>query len=78
MRPKQISSEMKRVGFGSTHGETEEIVFECCCGKGRIFEEHDNIVGHKHNDVTLECEDCSKKYKLDISKGIREWELVEK
>ena len=60
MRTKQISSEMKRVGFGSTHGETEEIVFECCCGKGR------------------ECEDCSKKYKLDISKGIREWELVEK
>ena len=30
MRTKQISSEMKRVGFGSTHGETEEIVFECC------------------------------------------------
>lgn len=47
------------------------------CGKGKIVEEHDNIPGFREHDVWIECEECSKKYKLDTSRGIRSWDLVE-
>ena len=47
------------------------------CGKGRVIEEHDNIPGFRDHDVWLQCPECSKKYRLDTSGGVRGWKLVE-
>lgn len=43
-----------------------------------VVEEHDNIPGFRDHDVYISCEKCKRKYILDISKGVRNWELVEK
>ena len=43
-----------------------------------VVEEHDNIPGFRDHDVYSSGEKCKRKYILDISKGIRNWELVEK
>lgn len=43
-----------------------------------VVKEHDNIPGFRDYDVYITCEKCREKYSLDISKGIRNWELVEK
>lgn len=43
-----------------------------------VVEKHDNIPGFRDYDVYITCEKCREKYSLDISKGIRNWELVEK
>lgn len=58
--------------------DTERYEYECPCGKGKIVEEHDNIPGFRDHDVWISCDACSKKYKLDTSRGVRGWELVEK
>ena len=50
----------------------------CPCGSGKVVEEHDNIPGFRDHDVYISCEKCKRKYILDISKGVRNWELVEK
>lgn len=79
MRTKQIySSVVNHPGFGAGDGDTERYEYECPCGKGKIIEEHDNIPGFGDHDVYIQCDECSKKYKLDISKGVRSWELVKK
>ena len=64
-------------GYGAGDSDTERYEYKCPCGKGKIVEEHDNIPGFREHDVWLQCEECSKKYKLDTSKGVRNWELVE-
>jgi hypothetical protein len=46
--------------------------------KGKIIEEHDNIPGFREHDVWIDCEICSEIYTLDMSNGIRNWELVKK
>ena len=53
-------------------------IYECPCGKGEIREEHENIPGFREHDVNLLCDECSKKWKIDISNGVRNWELIEK
>ena len=78
MRTKMLSKDSFPGGYGSMRGDTERIEYECPCGKGKIIEEHDNIPGFRDHDVWIECHDCYKKYTLDISQGIRNWELVEK
>lgn len=79
MRTKLIySNNEPPQGYGAGSGDTERYEYECLCGKGRIVEEHDNIPGFRDRDVYICCEECAKKYSLDISKGIRNWELVEK
>jgi len=79
MRTKLVSkSEEKSQGYGAGPGTTERYEYECPCGKGRIIEEHDNIPGFREHDVSIWCDDCSAKYDLDFSKGIRSWELIEK
>ncbi len=79
MRTKLISKERENhAGYGAGSGDTERYEYECPCGKGRIIEEHDNIPGFREHDVWLSCEVCEKKYKLDTSKGVRGWEIVEK
>lgn len=46
--------------------------------EGKIIEEHDNIPGFRDHDIWISCDECSKKYTLDTSRGVRGWELVEK
>lgn len=57
--------------------DTERYEYLCPCGNGRIIEEHDNIPGFRDHDVWISCVVCAEKYKLDTSKGVRGWELVE-
>jgi hypothetical protein len=59
-------------------GDTERYEYECPCGNGIIVEEHDNIPGFRDHDVYIFCEKYAGKYYLDISNGVRDWELFEK
>lgn len=78
MRGKLIySSQSGHPGYGAGSGNTELYEYECPCGKGTIREEHDNIPGFREHDVYICCNECRKKYKLDTSNGVRNWELVE-
>lgn len=77
MRIKLIcSSQEDHIGYGAGSGDTERYEYECPCGKGKIIEEHDNIPGFRDHDVYIDCDTCSKKYRLDTSKGVRGWELI--
>ena len=77
MRTKLICSSQKdHIGYGAGSGDTERYEYECPCGKGKIIEEHDNIPGFRDHDVYIDCDTCSKKYRLDTSKGVRGWELI--
>ena len=79
MRTKMIySSTDSHPGYGAGEGDTERYEYECPCGKGKIIEEHDNIPGFRDHSVDIFCEECSKKYKLDTSKGTHGWELEER
>ena len=79
MRTKLIyESQEEHSGYGAGSGDTEHYEYECPCGKGKIIEEHDNIPGFRDHDVYIACDECSKKYILDTSKGVRGWELIEK
>ena len=79
MRTKLIyESQKEHNGYGACCGDTERYEYECPCGKGKIIEEHDNIPGFRDHDVYIACDECSKKYILDTSKGVRGWELIEK
>ncbi|MBV6375466.1 hypothetical protein HIU97_12105 [Enterococcus casseliflavus] len=76
---KLIDSDRKNhSGYGAGSGDTERYEYECACGNGKIIEEHDNIPGFRDLSVWLMCENCKNHYKLDTSKGIRNWELVKK
>ncbi|MCI6006713.1 MAG: hypothetical protein MRZ25_00415 [Ruminococcus sp.] len=79
MRTKLVYSSIEdSLGYGVGSGDTERYEYECPCGSGKVVEEHDNIPGFRDHDVYISCEKCKRKYILDISKGIRNWELVEK
>lgn len=77
MRTKLIeSSQEEHCGYGAGSGDTERYEYECPCGKGRIIEEHDNIPGFREHDVYMSCAECSKKYRIDVSNGVRAWEII--
>ncbi len=79
MRTKRIYSECEaNKGYCAGRENTERYEYECPCGKGRIIEEHDNIPGFREHDVYIACDECSKKYTLDTSNGLRNWELYPK
>ena len=79
MRKKLIyESQKEHSGYGAGSGDIEHYEYECPCGKGKIIEEHDNIPGFRDHDVYIACDECSKKYILDTSKGVRGWKLIEK
>lgn len=79
MRTERIyASEESHNGYGAGSGDTELYIYKCLCGKGRIVEEHDNIPGFRDHDVYIDCDECSKKYVLDTSHGIRNWQLNKK
>lgn len=64
--------------FSNEEGCTEEYEYECPCGKGRIVEEHDDIPGDRNHMVYFICEECSNKYRIDTSLGVRQWRILEK
>ncbi|SHH50242.1 hypothetical protein [Clostridium intestinale] len=79
MRTKLIySSEENHLGYGAGSGDTERYEYECLCGEGKIVEEHDNIPGFRDHTVYIACDKCREKYKIDESKSVRGWEIVEK
>lgn len=79
MRTKLIySSEENYSNYGAGSGDTERYEYECPCGKGLIIEEHDNTPGFREHTVYIDCNECENKYTLDMSKGVRGWELIEK
>lgn len=79
MRTKLIRTSIdEHMGYGAGSGDSERLEFECPCGKGKIIEEHDNIAGFRDHDVWIECSECHKKYDIDVSKGVRNWELKKK
>ncbi len=79
MRTKEIMRTVQNhVEYGAGSGNVERLEFECPCGKGKIIEEHDNIPGFRDHDVYIDCDLCNQKYYVDKSKGVKNWELVEK
>lgn len=68
MQLKLINEKSHVVGAaGGNWGDTAEEVYECPCGKGRVYYEHDDIPGFRHREVTCDCKECNGKY--DFSKG---------
>ncbi len=79
MKTKLINSSYNETnGFGAGGGNIECYEYDCLCGNGRIVEEHDNTPGFRDHSVYLSCEKCKENYNLDVSKGVRNWELVRK
>ncbi len=56
-------------------GYTLHKEFKCPCGKGKIIEEHDEIVGFREHAVWMDCPECKDKYRFDVSQGVYNWEL---
>lgn len=65
-----------RYGWDDEIAEYDEYEYVCPCGKGKIVECHDETPGNREHLVWILCEECSKKYKLDKSRGARNWELM--
>ncbi|MFL0489353.1 hypothetical protein ACH0CQ_06805 [Bacillus sp. 179-I 2A5 NHS] len=59
MQLKGIDSKSLGVKHG---GDITEMVYECPCGKGKVYEERDYIVGYKNRQINCYCEECDKKY----------------
>lgn len=76
MKTKLKDSIVKEELYGN--GDTELYIYECPCGKGEIREEHENIPGFRSHDVWMTCDECSEKWEIDTSNGVRNWELIEK
>lgn len=49
-------------GYGAGWGTIDTTIYECPCGKGKVIRTKDNIPGFRECDITIECEDCWKKY----------------
>ncbi len=54
---------------------TEHIEYACPCGKGKVI--YENVRGFHDNYAWIECEECSKLYRIEYGKG-HLWELVKK
>ena len=66
----------EEIAYGISGSDEEEYIYECPCGKGTIVEYHDNTVGFRDHGVWINCEDCKTKYIIDITNGVRKWELL--
>ena len=65
-------------GYGAGPGYTITKKYACPCGKGVIWEEHDEIPGFREHSVELLCDECGEKYVLDVSRGTYNWDLKER
>ncbi|MCL1632801.1 hypothetical protein M3N64_12805 [Sporolactobacillus sp. CPB3-1] len=69
MQLKVINEESHVVGAaGGNWGDTTNIVYECPCGKGKVYYEHDDIPGYRNRNISCDCDDCNQKY--DFGKGM--------
>lgn len=55
-------SSVPHPGYGAGSGSIDTYVYECPCGKGKIIEVKDRIPGFRESDITIECDECAKKY----------------
>lgn len=79
MKTKLIySSQEGHEGYGAGWGDVERYEYECPCKKGKIIEEHDNIPGFRDHYVYIDCLECRENFVLDLSKGVRGWEIIDK
>lgn len=79
MRTKIICSRINEMsGYGAGSGDEEVYEYECLCKKGKIIEEHQNVPGFREHKVWIDCKECNKKYEIDKSKGVRNWQIIEK
>jgi len=49
-------------GYGAEEGSIDTYEYVCPCGKGKVIYTKDNIPGFRDKDITIECEECRKKY----------------
>lgn len=59
-------------------GVSQSITYSCPCGKGSIVEEHIGGTEDPRHSVDFICEECEKKYDIDLSDGTYLWFLKEK
>ena len=45
-------------------GEIIRSVFECPCGKGKIFTTFENLQGYRDSYASIGCEECNKIYRV--------------
>lgn len=55
------------VGYGAGSGQVINEVYECPCGKGKVYYEKDDIPGFKSTDISSDCKECSEKF--DFGRG---------
>lgn len=60
---KELRSFTQSMG-GFRTGTITEITYECPCGNGKVYYENDDIIGHKHRDITTDCRTCNDKYEF--------------
>lgn len=75
MRTELIDKETIHYVYNEEPAEYDEYSYVCPCGKGKIVETHDDTPANREHLVWIVCEKCSKEYKLDLSKGARNWEV---
>jgi hypothetical protein len=76
MRTKLINKKTIYYDYNNEPAEYDEYNYICPCGKGKIVETHDETPGNREHLVCILCEKCSKEFKLDLTKGIRSWEVI--
>jgi len=48
-------------------GEIIKTEYECPCGKGKIIATFENLPGYRDSYASLECNECSKIYRVDYN-----------
>lgn len=78
MRTEMINRKTNLYNYGENDDlvEYDEYEYACPCGRGKIVETHDETPGNREHYVWLLCEECSKKYRIDTSRGVQNWDLV--
>lgn len=59
---KELENTRQNVGFNATRGDILEETYECPCGKGKVFYENVDIIGHKRKSISCVCKECDEKY----------------
>lgn len=63
MNLKRIESdEAYHQGYGAGSGRVIREVYECPCGKGKVYYEKDDIPGFRESDNYTDCPDCGELY----------------
>lgn len=55
-------------GYGANKrswGHTTTEIYECPCGKGKVYYDNEDIPGYRYKDISCDCEECNAKYSFD-------------